>query len=136
MFGRGTRDGDSASSDDTARRRAIWMTQQHGRYTATRPPNVADGWHLERLTPVSRLFGANGMRIGPDGRIYVAQCIGSQISALDVETGELETISPLGGEIIGPDDLAFDEHGNLYATEFMDERVGVVGIDGRRRVLR
>ena len=112
------------------------MVQQQGRYTATRPPTVAEGWSIERLTPVSHLFGANGMRSGPDGRLYVAQCVGSQISAIDVDTGQIETISPLGGDIVGPDDLAFDERGNLYATEFMDARVSVRRADGRTHVLR
>ena len=46
--------------------------------------NVAEGWRLERLTAPSRLFGANGLRTGPDGRIYIAQVTGSQISALDL----------------------------------------------------
>ena len=48
-------------------------------------PTAADGWRLERLTAPSRLFGANGLRTGPDGRVYVAQVTGSQISALDLE---------------------------------------------------
>jgi sugar lactone lactonase YvrE/glucose/arabinose dehydrogenase len=112
------------------------MSLQSGRYTAPRPPSVAEGWSLERLTPPSRLFGANGLRTGPDGRIYVAQVTGSQISAVDLRTGQLETISPLGGEIIAPDDVAFDAHGNLYATEVMDGRVSVIGADRRPRVLR
>ncbi len=112
------------------------MSLQYGRYAAARPPSLAEGWSLERLTPVSRLFGANGLRTGPDGRIYVAQVTGSQISALDPGTGQLETISPLGGEIIAPDDVAFDPRGNLYATEVMDGRVSVLGADGRHRVLR
>ena len=50
------------------------------RYIATNP-KAADGWRLERLTTPSRLFGANGLRTGPDGRVYVAQVTGSQISA-------------------------------------------------------
>ena len=62
---------------------------------------------MERLTPPSRLFGANGLRTGPDGRIYIAQVTGSQISALDVGSGQLETVSPKGGDIIAPDDVAF-----------------------------
>jgi sugar lactone lactonase YvrE len=76
------------------------------------------------------------MRVGPDGRIYVAQVTGSQLSAIDVGTGDVQTISPLGGDIIGPDDLDFDSHGNLYATEPMDARVSVRGVDGRTRVIR
>ncbi len=46
---------------------------QSGRYAAPAEASLAEGWTLERLTPPSRLFGANGIRTGPDGRIYVAQ---------------------------------------------------------------
>src|SRR6201991_2415420 len=86
-------------------------------------PTTADGWRLERLTPPSRLFGANGLRTGPDGRLYVAQVTGSQISALDLATGQLDTVSPKGGDIRAPDDIGFDSSGILYATEVMDGRV-------------
>ncbi|WP_419150716.1 SMP-30/gluconolactonase/LRE family protein [Nocardia vinacea] len=106
------------------------------RYTSTAPVTLAPGWSLERLTPPSRLFGANGLRTGPDGRIYVAQVTGSTISALDVSTGQVETISAKGGDIIAPDDVAFDDAGNLYATEVMDGRVSARGTDGRSRLLR
>lgn len=98
--------------------------------------DVAAGWALQRLTAPSRLFGANGLRTGPDGRIYIAQVTGSQISALDHRTGELVTASPKGGDIVAPDDVAFDALGNLYATEVMDGRVSVRDSNGRTRVLR
>jgi sugar lactone lactonase YvrE len=111
------------------------MLLQEGRGAGI-SPSLAEGWRLERLTPPSRLFGANGLRTGPDGRIYIAQVTGSQISALDIETGRLETISAKGGDIIAPDDVAFDPHGNLYATEVMDGRVSARDTDGRTRVLR
>ncbi|MBJ7340739.1 SMP-30/gluconolactonase/LRE family protein [Mycolicibacterium sp.] len=88
------------------------------------------------MTAPSRLFGANGLRTGPDGRIYIAQVTGSQISALDLATGELDTISAKGGDIIAPDDVAFDASGNLFATEVMDGRVSVRDADGTTRVLR
>ncbi|HUO36967.1 MAG TPA: SMP-30/gluconolactonase/LRE family protein [Mycobacterium sp.] len=91
---------------------------------------------MDRLTAPSRLFGANGLRTGPDGRIYVAQVTGSQISALEAGTGRLDTVSPHGGDIIAPDDVAFDRRGNLYATEVMDGRVSVLDTAGRTRVLR
>ena len=105
------------------------------RYTAP-SPTAAEGWRLERLTAPSRLFGANGLRTGPDGRVYVAQVTGSQISALDLDTGRVETVSAKGGDIIAPDDIAFDSNGNLYATEVMDGRVSVREAGGRTRVLR
>ncbi|WP_228822945.1 SMP-30/gluconolactonase/LRE family protein [Nocardia blacklockiae] len=106
------------------------------RYSGTASITLAEGLTLRRLTPPSRLFGANGLRTGPDGRVYVAQVAGSQISALDVTTGDLETVSAKGGDIVAPDDLAFDPDGNLVATEYMDARVSVRGTDGRTRVLR
>ncbi len=112
------------------------MALQQGRYAAPKPAAIAQGWSLERLTPPSRLFGANGLRTGPDGRIYVAQVTGSQISAIDLRSGEVETISPMGGEIIAPDDVAFDPLGSLYATEVMDGRVSLLAADRRPRVLR
>lgn len=112
------------------------MLLQGSRYTGGTSLGAAEGWSVERLTEPSRLFGANGLRTGPDGRIYVAQVTGSQVTALDVDTLQLEVISAKGGEIIAPDDLAFGLGGEMYATEVMDGRVSAKGADGRTRVLR
>lgn len=111
------------------------MSLQTGRYALSSADSLADGWTLERLTPPSRLFGANGIRTGPDGRIYVAQVSGSQISAVDVDNGAIETICPMGGDIVAPDDLVFDGDGNLYATEITEGRVSVHETSGRTRVI-
>ena len=111
------------------------MSLRSGRYTAAGPLCLAAGWSMERLTPPSRLYGANGIRTGPDGRIYVAQALGSQISAVDIESGEIETISPMGSEIVAPDDLAFDPKGNLYATEITEGRVSMRAPNGDSRVV-
>ena len=111
------------------------MSSQPGRYTPAHSPRLAEGWSLRALTPPSRLFGANGIRTGPDGRIYVAQVVGSQISAIDVTTGAIETIVPMGGAIVGPDDLVFDPEGNLYATEFTEGRVAMRAPNGTVRVI-
>jgi sugar lactone lactonase YvrE len=99
------------------------MTATTGRNAGAPSATTAEGWSLSRATPPSRLFSANGIRTGADGRIYVAQVAGSQVSAIDVDTGVIETISPMGGGIVGPDDLAFDEAGNLYCTEITQGRV-------------
>ncbi|MBC2667660.1 SMP-30/gluconolactonase/LRE family protein [Novosphingobium piscinae] len=106
------------------------------RYTAPTAMAVADGWTLARLTPPSRLHGANGITTGADGRIWVAQVPASQVSAINPDTGAVEVISPMGGDIVAPDDLAFDDHGNLYLTEITLGRVAVRSPDGRTRVLR
>src|SRR3546814_19230627 len=111
------------------------MSSQSGRYAATGSPTLAAGWSFERLTPQSRLFGANGLRTGPDGRIYVAQVSGSQVSAIDVNTGAVEAISALGGDIVAPDDLVFDPPGNMYVTEITEGRVSVLSPNGVTRVV-
>lgn len=111
------------------------MAMQFGRYIAAQPPGVAEGWRLERITPVSRLYGANGLRAGADGRLYVAQVSGSQISAVDPDSGAVEAISPMGGGIVAPDDLVFDDEGNLYATEITEGRVSVLAPNGTVRVV-
>ncbi len=111
------------------------MSSPSGRYNAAHPAELAPGWQLERLTRPSRLFGANGMRTGADGRIYVAQVAGSQVSAIDVNSGDIETVSPIGGDIVGPDDLAFDSDGNLYATEITRGLVSMRKPNGEYRVV-
>lgn len=111
------------------------MSVQAGRYKAATAPALAEGWSIERLTQPSRLHGANGMRTGADGRIYVAQVAGNQISAVNPDTGEIEAIIPMGGDIVGPDDLVFDDDGNLYITEITEGRVSVHSPNGVTKVL-
>jgi sugar lactone lactonase YvrE len=98
------------------------------------PPVLAEGWALRRLGAEAKLLGANGLRFGADGRLHVAQAVGSQISAIDIDSGAVETVMPVGG-FYEPDDLAFDSHGTLYATELMEGRVSAREPDGRTRVI-
>jgi sugar lactone lactonase YvrE len=111
------------------------MTEAAARYVSPSPTGLAEGWTLERVTKPSRLYSANGIRAGKDGRIYVAQVAGSQVSAVDPDTGAIETISPIGGGISGPDDLVFDDHGNLYCTEICNARVSMMRPDGTTKIL-
>src|SRR5579864_68321 len=110
------------------------MAQNQNRYAGPEV-RVAAGWQCAQLTPPSALFGANGMRIGPDGRLYVAQAFGSQISAIDLNSGAVSVVSPQGGSIVGPDDLAFDSKGTLYATEVMSARVCARSPNGDVRII-
>jgi sugar lactone lactonase YvrE len=111
------------------------MAQADSRYQPATPASAAEGWSLQRVTRPSRLYSANGIRAGKDGRIYVAQVAGSQVSAVDPDTGAIETISPMGGGITGPDDLVFDDDGNLYCTEITTGRVSVLHPDGTSKIL-
>lgn len=111
------------------------MLEPAGRNHGVVSARASEGWMLHRLTPPTRLYSANGLRTGADGRIYVAQVGGSQISAVDPDSGAVEIISPMGGAITAPDDLAFDEAGNLYATEITEGRVSMLRPDGRSEVV-
>ena len=59
----------------------------------------------------------------------------SSISAIHPDTGEIEVISALGGDIVAPDDLVFDEAGNLYVTEITLGRVSMREPGGRLSVV-
>ena len=98
-------------------------------------PQATQGWQIGHLSPPSGLFGANGMRFGPDGKLYVVQAFGSQVSALDPETGACQTVSPVGGPIVAPDDIVFDSHGTMYVTEVMSSRVSARTPNGQTRVI-
>lgn len=111
------------------------MENPTNRFSAKSNVATATGWSVSRVTAPSVLFGANGMRIGPDGRLYVAQAFGSQLSAIDVSSGAATTISPIGGPIVAPDDLAFDSSGTLYITEVMSERVCARAPNGDLRII-
>ena len=111
------------------------MTVQSGRYSASSAASAAEGWTFERLTPPTRLYSANGIRTGADGRIYVAQVAGSAIAAVDPDSGAIEMVSPMGGGITGPDDLVFDEEGNLYCTEITSDRVSVLRPNGTSEII-
>jgi sugar lactone lactonase YvrE len=109
-------------------------TDRWSAYTDRRP-SVAAGWRLDVITPPSRLGGSNGMTIGPDGRLYVTQVFFSQITAIDIETGEHAVFSPLGSGIAGPDDAIFGADGTCFATEPMFGRVTARAADGSYRVV-
>jgi sugar lactone lactonase YvrE len=96
---------------------------------------VAKDWTCRTLVSPSRLVGANGMRFGPNGQLYVAQAFGGQISAYDLSKGCSDVVSGADGDIIAPDDLAFDSAGNLFATEVMSARVSARSPRGDVRVI-
>ncbi len=112
------------------------MTLNSGRFSSASAVSLAEGWSSERLIQPSRLCGANGIRTGKDGRIYVAQVAGSTVSAIDPDSGVIEVISPRGGSIVAPDDLVFDDEGNLFLTEITEDRVAMLMPNGQSRVIQ
>ena len=93
-------------------------------------PCAAEGWEIETMLAPAQLIGANGMRLGADKRLYVAQAFGSQISAINIDEATVDIVSPADGKIVSPDDLAFDSKGNLFATEVMSARVSAIRPNG------
>lgn len=101
------------------------MSAQPSRY-ATGPDErepASRRWNISRLNPPNRLWGSNGIAFGPDGRLYVAQYLAGQISAVDVGTGDVDVVVPLDGPVQAPDDLAFGTDGSMYITDLTPGRV-------------
>jgi sugar lactone lactonase YvrE len=89
------------------------------RFERTMPiaPTGAAGWELETIRSPAALYGANGIRVAPDGRLWICEAFARRISSCDTRTGELETVIPMDGSLVGPDDLAFDHEGTAYITD-------------------
>ncbi|MEU7484358.1 hypothetical protein [Streptomyces sp. NPDC042319] len=101
------------------------MTEHSSRYgsTASAPASGSTRWDVRRLNLPSPLWGSNGVAFGPDGRLYAAQFLAGQISAVDPATGDVETIVPMDGPVQSPDDLAFGADGSMYITDLVPGRV-------------
>ena len=111
------------------------MAESSSRNPAVGEPSAAAGWKIARAVRPSPLFGSNGMRLAPDGWLYVTQVFGSQITAINPATGEKKIISPRGGAIVSPDDLDFDSKGVMYVTEYLNSRVVARMPNGEVRVV-
>ncbi|MBW7885468.1 MAG: ester cyclase, partial [Caldilineaceae bacterium] len=105
-----------------------WMQQLGFELTPPQPttgmaqPNV--------LVKGAQIRSPNGIKVGPDGNLYIASINEQAILVLDPDTGEI--LKRLGPEVgvDGPDDLAFGPDGTIYWTDFMRGAVGRLGPDG------
>ncbi|GAA1697665.1 hypothetical protein [Streptomyces yatensis] len=91
---------------------------------------TSDRMEVRRLTRANRLWGSNGVTFGPDGRLYVAQFLAGQISAVDPASGDVEAVVPLDGPVEAPDDLAFGADGSMYIADLTPGRVWRRSPDG------
>jgi sugar lactone lactonase YvrE len=84
---------------------------------------MKDHYSVRQIARPTPLRGSNGVAGGPDGRLFVAQFLAGQISAVDLATGDVEVIVAPGGPIESPDDLAFGPDGSMYITDLVPGRV-------------
>ena len=85
---------------------------------------------VEVISTGANIAGANGMALGPDGNLYVASVLGSNISVLDPESGDvLKVYGPEEG-VIGPDDVAFGPDGSWYWTSIITVEVACLNPQG------
>ncbi|WP_236710767.1 hypothetical protein [Streptomyces sp. 150FB] len=93
-------------------------------------PTTSARWSARRLNSPNPLWGSNGVSFGPDGRLYAAQFLAGQISAVDTATGEVEVVVPMDGPVQSPDDLAFGADGSMYIADLVPGRVWRRSPDG------
>ncbi len=111
------------------------MTDRWSTYVSE-PIEVSSGCRLDTVVEPARLGGANGIVWSPDGRLMVTQVFGSQVTAIDVNSGDHLPYAALGEGIAAPDDGAFGADGTFFATEPMNSTVSARQFDGSYRTLR
>lgn len=99
------------------------------------PPPEPVGGAVTVLAQGGPLHGSNGIMFGPDGRLYVASVVSSEVAAIDPETGEVLDRWGEAEGVNGPDDLAFGPDGSLYWTDIAGGDVGRRTPDGTAAVV-
>ena len=100
--------------------------------TNATPPT--DPITLEVFATGANIAGSNGIHFGPDGLLYVASVIGSDLTVINPETGaEVKRFTAADG-VIGPDDVAFASDGSVYWTSILTGEVAGFDVDGNKVV--
>jgi gluconolactonase len=77
-----------------------------------------------------RTGGANGMMVGPDGRLYAVQSDRKRVVAYDAAAKETVLADGIAGN-----DLAVAHDGTIYVTDHIDHQIWLVGPGKRKRVV-
>ena len=80
------------------------------------------------------ISGANGLHFSPDGQLYVASVIGSELVVLDPERGDVRRRLTAADGVHGPDDVAFAPDGAFYWTSILTGEVAGFSAAGERVV--
>jgi len=87
---------------------------------------------LEEFVTGAKIAGVNGIHFGPDGMLYAASVIGSDISVINTETGEIVKRYGIDDGVIGPDDVAFNSKGEFYWTSILTGEVAGFNVEGNK----
>ncbi|MEC8348749.1 MAG: hypothetical protein VXZ41_02420 [Pseudomonadota bacterium] len=87
---------------------------------------------VEVIATGANIAGANGVGLGPDGHLYVASVLGSNMTVLDTESGAIVEVYDALDGVIGPDDVAFGPDGSWYWTSIMTGEVAGFNASGEK----
>lgn len=99
---------------------------------ASERADVAGERALVTLSTGANIAGANGIHFGPDGLLYVTSVIGSDMTVLNPDTGEVVRRFTAADGVIGPDDVAFASDGSYYWTSILTGEVAGFDPAGRK----
>ncbi|MDH5738593.1 MAG: hypothetical protein OEZ23_09815 [Gammaproteobacteria bacterium] len=87
---------------------------------------------VEVIAKGANIAGANGIHFGPDGLLYVASVLGSEIVVMEPDQGAI--IRRMGADmgVFGPDDIAFNKDGSYYWTSILTGEVAGFLPDGNK----
>ena len=87
---------------------------------------------LETFITGAEIAGVNGMHFGPDGYLYAASVIGSDITVIDTENKNIIKRYGLSEGVIGPDDVAFNSKGEFFGHQYLLEKLQALTLKVRR----
>ena len=102
---------------------------------STEAPGVdqgLDGPKVSVIATGAELAGANGVALGPDGHLYVASVLGSNLTVVDAESGDILKEYGIEEGVIGPDDVAFASDGSFFWTSIMTGEVAGFNAAGEK----
>ena len=93
-------------------------------------PTARPDLNIQVLATGASISGANGMHFSPDGRLFVASVIGSELVVMDPDTGAV--LERLSEGVDGPDDVAFNAAGDYFWTSILTGEVAGITAAGER----
>jgi len=109
------------SSDETASDTSSTTTEPSGAAATATSTTAAAAPEVDQTPPI----GANGIKVAPDGSLWIASLSSDAILQVDPTNGRIlgRVATPTGS---GPDDVVIAPDGTMFWTGFVSGDVGVV----------